>query len=303
MEQGAAAVSSSNSSSSSSSSNNLGVGSLSSGRPGSTQPHMQNRLAEQVGSSVAAEKDRQLPWSCGAGPKARLCSHSKCSSCFQRSVASDPRLMRMYADRTPARKVGRHSASPISWRCDKPECGHPFSSPPKTLSNPDRRGGCPYCARTGPTRMCEHDCLFCFNKSIASLPHVSQFYAGNKPAQTITKASTEKVEWRCNRTDCQHQWEAMPHDMTQRGGSGCPRCSKTAGEKVVCEILTAEQGSKFGHEWSPPWLHPKRFDFNVNHVSLFEPSPCLRAVEVDGMHHFEDFSGLNSRQRSLMDER
>ena len=94
----------------------------------------------------------------------------------------------------------------------------------------------------------------------------------------------------------------MPSDMTR--SSGCPRCSQSIGEKIVSEILRAEQGSEFGREWSPSWLGRKRMDFNVHRVSLFEPSPCMRIVEVDGMQHFKDFSVRTSpRQQSLTEER
>lgn len=109
--------------------------------------------------------------------------------------------------------------------------------------------------------------------------------------ETVVPNSHYKAWWVCS--DCRHEWQASVY--ARMGGTGCPVCRKSRGERRIYKFLQ-EQGVAFETQVSYDGLIgiggcPLLFDFVVGEVD----NPRL-VIEYDGEQHFRPvIFGENSR--------
>jgi hypothetical protein len=135
--------------------------------------------------------------------------------------------------------------------------------------------------RTTGKRVCCTNCLAATHPHIASEWHPTKNDC--KPI-AVLKGSTKKVWWHCSK--CEHSWIATINNRTN-GGTGCPRCNESKGEKSVTLCLT-DMGVLFERQFRFASCKNKRclpFDFYVKTIT------GIGLIEYQGEHHYEPIYG------------
>ena len=161
---------------------------------------------------------------CHGGHKKKLCSHSTCEHCFQRSLASHVRAPSFEAlvnsPNTPPRLVCKGSNQWAFWTCD--ECSHVFRAQPVDVAVHGQ--WCPFCANR---QICS--CAKCYPNSLAAtLPTSKRFLSCGdvEDAALMRKTSNKKAKFEC--VHCKHQFEQTISDAVKKP---CKYCS----HRAVCE--------------------------------------------------------------------
>jgi uncharacterized Zn-finger protein len=108
------------------------------------------------------------------------------------------------------------------WLCKN---GHAYSTPIQRRTN--AKSNCPYCSGK--------KVLKGFNDLLTIFPIIASEWSNKntKGADCYISSSHTKVWWKCN--ICQHEWFASLNNRV--GGTNCPKCNESKGEKRISEIL------------------------------------------------------------------
>lgn len=223
---------------------------------------------------VCHQQSRVCPYCNGK----QLCGDHSCIRCTGRSISSSERGMLLYAGETDPHKIFMRSGKDVKWKCDDANCGHTwFASPHNVLGTGQK--GCPYC---GGQRLCGvQSCISCTRRSLAGSAHAMRLYAGDENPLTISIGSNKILMWRCDDPDCAHTWQMSAHAL-----AGCPVCTSSRAERLVCEYLKSS-GAKFSREWTNHSCRdklPLRFDF---HLTKWHDCIVSFILELDGLQHFK----------------
>lgn len=164
---------------------------------------------------------------CG-GNAQRLCEYDECLKCYNRSLASNPRVVKCWisGDKGSSRRTMKHSNLGIILKCDV--CSHVFDTQPENIT---RGRWCKYCANKN---LCTDEaCQICFRKSFASDDR-SQFWSKKnvKRARDVFKSSNFKYWFDCPNPECKHEFESVLNDMTSYN-TWCGYCCQ--GSRIFCE--------------------------------------------------------------------
>lgn len=212
--------------------------------------------------------------------KSILCDDSECQLCFNRSCASDNRIVQHWSslNKCTPRDVCRRSGKLIFIDC---QCGHTFEQQPQNNT------WCPYCC-SPPIKLCtEKTCTKCFAKSCASdenIMNLWDFEKNEKIPRDVFLHSNYQINWKCN--ICGGIWTAPPSRVTNDHsgqGSRCPHCVLSYAEKCV-KTWFDNENITYVSQYKQEWCKDTRllpFDFYI---------PLLAIVafifEIDGIQHF-----------------
>ena len=117
-----------------------------------------------------------------------------------------------------------NSGQYVWWKCKK--CDYSWNA---SIGSRANGNGCPCCA--GKIVTLEH-CLTSDNPQLAKEWHTIK--NGDLTPYDVTPNSGKRIWWKCN--VCSHEWEA---EISNRNSNktGCPKCSKSKGEKFIDSIL------------------------------------------------------------------
>lgn len=154
---------------------------------------------------------------CGANHQ-RMCSKKECLDCYNRSLASIPRVDKCWShnDGILPRDVTRGSHFKYKIICD--DCGHEFGIYPSSLS---KGSWCTFCASK---ELCTGDCEICYNKSFAS--HAKSACWSKKNQRTAREEflmSGKPFIFDCDTEGCDYQFIATPGHIVYNG-IWCPHC-------------------------------------------------------------------------------
>jgi len=119
--------------------------------------------------------------------------------------------------------VTENSGKGVWWRCkDNPK--HEWRV---VISSRNSGCKCPYCIGRYPTEI--NNLLVC-NPSVS----LEWDYTKNKNnPEEYCPNSGKKVWWKCK--ECRYEW--ITSIASRNGGTGCPECNKSKGEKIIKEFL------------------------------------------------------------------
>lgn len=176
----------------------------------------------------------------------------------------------------------------LQWKCLNSSCGEIFEMSWGSISQ--GRG-----------------CSFCTGKHVGNSNSLSE----NKPnladewnyernceltPHMFSIRSDKKVWWKCK--CCNFEWEASISNRS--GGTGCPKCYESKGEKSVANYLTAKK-IIFVREYrikDCKYIRPLPFDF-----ALFIDDKILCLIEYDGEHHFRAIGRLRINEFETIKKR
>ena len=112
------------------------------------------------------------------------------------------------------------------------ECGHTFES--SLLNINQANNWCPYCSNP-PQKLCNNECISCYNKSFASHPKSICWLEQNEISsrQVFKGADRKKYKFKCDK--CEHMFEMNLKDITTKG-HWCSYCS----HQKLCENIDCE---------------------------------------------------------------
>jgi very-short-patch-repair endonuclease len=178
----------------------------------------------------------------------RLCDDINCSTCFEKSFASNPKSIYWNNENELIpRQVFKCSSKSYKFNCN--ECNHTFT---KEIHNVKKESWCPYCA----SELCEdNDCVYCFNRSFACHPK-SEFWSelNDKTPRQVTKSSKTKQIFICDK--CPHIFESQLAEIFI--GVWCPYCDTKLCEDDRCEMC-------FNKSFAS---HPKSIYWNNKNILL-----------------------------------
>lgn len=172
----------------------------------------------------------------------------------------------------------------VWWKCANCNSDYDMSIENRTIQNQ----GCPYCAgrRTNET-----------NSLFSKNPHLFDEWDFdnnvNITPYNVTFGSSKIVWWKCSNIECNFKWKARIGNRSILE-SGCPKCSKSKGEKIISDFL-----SKNGIIFIPQYRlskcrykNPLPFDFAI----FCEIDNLLCTIEYDGEQHYKpvEFGGMSS---------
>jgi len=148
----------------------------------------------------------------------------------------------------------------LEWKHLKESCNEVFESSWNCLN---QNRGCPYCAGV---KVCLSNCLATKNPQLASEWH--ETLNGELTPYDVTCGSGKDIWWKCK--ECGHEWESNVLNRTANG-NGCPKCSKSKGEKRCKEVFTS---NKFVE------IMQKEYDklLNKNNNTYFIPQKTFKEL-------------------------
>ena len=136
---------------------------------------------------------------------------------FDRSFASSPKA-EFWSDRNEKkpRDVFKNSHKKFWFNCG--DCKHTFDIRLGDVTN--KNNWCPYCANR---KLCEEDCVRCFEKTFANHPKAEfwDYSKNEKKPRDVFKSSHKKFWFICG--ECKHSFYTCLNDVTN--GYWCPYCT------------------------------------------------------------------------------
>jgi very-short-patch-repair endonuclease len=205
-------------------------------------------------------------------PTKLLCDNNDCTYCFSRSFASHEKSIFWSETNTMTpRQLVKYSNKSFIFKCC--DCNHEFTA---SLSNVSKDRWCPYCSNN---KLCDYDCIICFEKSFASYDKNIYWSKDNlfTPRQIFAKGDTV-VKFNCV---CGHVFSCQIKSVTTKN-TWCPFCSNSP--KQLCEKMDCIQcfNKSFASidkalYWSRKNILKPRFVFkNANAKYIFDCDKCYR---------------------------
>lgn len=151
------------------------------------------------------------------------------------------------------------------------ECGHQFES--SLLNINQANNWCPYCCIPSQ-KLCDNDCLSCYNKSFAS-HEKSKYWSGENelnPRQLFKGSDRKKYKFNCDK--CPHKFEIILKSITTKG-NWCSYCS----HQKLCEDIDCNMcyNNSFASIDRSKYLHDK----SINPRTLFKSSNKIFKFDCD----------------------
>ena len=186
-------------------------------------------------------------------PQKKICGNIGCNSCFEKSAASNERLVSCWSNNNELNPefIFKMGDTKIDLNCDI--CFHTFNVVIKSIS---KGGWCHYCSNP-PRKLCNKDinCVECYNKSFASNSKSQYWSIKNelKPRE-VFKNNINKFWFICD--NCYHSFDKSLNSIS--GGGWCHYCSsyKMCDKDIECNDCFNKSFASF--EKSKYW------DFNKN---------------------------------------
>ena len=211
-----------------------------------------------------------------------LCDEEDCKECYEKSCSSHEGMREEWSlanEKTP-RQVFLQSSKKYMFDCRK--CRHTYTN---TSSHYYNRGrACPYCANI---KLCENECMTCFNKSFASHPRMVCWSPKNtlNPRMTF-KGSDKRAIFICD--VCQMEFDSKLCNILS--GYFCGGCKNKSESKVL--TCLREEYPNFQRQLRYDWCRFSKtnnvmpFDFGLEEEKIL--------VELDGVQYFEQVSNWDS---------
>lgn len=189
---------------------------------------------------------KQNSWCSYCNGNHKLCD-KECNFCYQKSFASHYRSKFLSNKNTiNARYIFKHSDKKLIFDCDK--CNHEFEASLGHVTDDKNSTWCPYCS---DQKLCENECNYCFNKSLASHPKSKYFSKINKvsPRQIFLKSFTKKYFFDCE--ICNHLIEKTPSEVYNE--TWCIYCSNKKLCNNNCDLCYSKSFASHSKAefWSP----------------------------------------------------
>ena len=226
---------------------------------------------------------------CSDPPK-RLCDEESCILCYEKSFASDPKVIYWNQEKNGTinpRQLLKGSHKECWFNCN--ECNHAFSVVLYGL----KRGWCNYCANK---ILCNDDnCAICYNKSFASNSKAN-FWDKQKNGDLIPRnvfmSSSIICHFICNK--CATPFANKLNHISS--GVWCPYCvNKTEGKLYETLVpLYPTLITQFKQEWCKK-LRYLPFDFCIPEYKII--------IELDGPQHFQQISNWASPEEQFENDK
>lgn len=211
----------------------------------------------------------------------KICTIETCEYCYNKSFASHPRSVH-WSDKNKVnpRDVSKNNNKKYLFECNI--CKHEFCDTLNHITASDR--WCPYCASR---ILCDiDDCRYCFNRSFASHPKVTQWSDKNKvKPRDVFKGSQTKYLFNC--TKCFKEFEKPLHVISR---SDCPLCFNKTELKLLNSLTdlgyTVKTQFKFNECVNSETNRKLPFDFLIDEYKII--------VELDGGQHFKQVMNWKS---------
>lgn len=161
---------------------------------------------------------------CEKIPNRGVCKDYKCKKCYFLSFASNYKRIVCWIktrDGVNPRERKHGSTEILPFKCDK--CFHKFDLELRTIT--DKNRWCAFCANQ---RLCDDECVICFEKSFASVLN-SQFCEsidGDFTPRQVPKRTEKNAWFKCDK--CQHRFQMQVGNVTL--GHWCQYCAN----KILC---------------------------------------------------------------------
>jgi very-short-patch-repair endonuclease len=204
---------------------------------------------------------------------------------YERSFASHEKS-KYWSDKNKLkpRQVFKSSNKKCIFNCDK--CNHEFES---RLNNITKGQWCSFCANQ---KLCDNNCIFCFERSFASYEKSKYWSDKNKlKLRQVFKSSKIKCIFNCDK--CNHEFESRLNDITN--GSWCSYCVNKTETKLYEQLLPFYNIKR---QYKVEWCKNKTFlpfDF------VLEESKII--IELDGAQHFTQVSNWSSPEENQKNDK
>ncbi len=208
-----------------------------------------------------------------------LCQ-TPCDICFKKSFASHEKS-KCWSDKNELKPFQIRLGSNTKFIFDCDVCFHTFEMAPSNITNKNLSHWCPYCSNT---KLCENlDCLYCFNRSFASLSHSKYWSDKNKiTPRFVFKKTNKKYLFDCEL--CEMEYEGSLAGIFFRN-IGCSVCTLKT-EKNVFKFLKDNtnynivKNPKFDWCRNPYTNRYLPFDILIEELNIL--------IEIDGLQHFQE---------------
>jgi len=194
---------------------------------------------------------------------------------FERSFASHPKS-KYWSKLNELKPEQVYKSSKDKCWFDCHECYHSFDLSPDKIIYANQ--WCFYCSNS---RLCEKECVFCFEKSFASHPNSKYWSNLNdlKPRQ-VFKSSHKKYKFNCDK--CNHIFDIQLNSITNKN-NWCNYCSNN----ILCDKEDCKDcfnKSFASHPKSKFWSDQNE----INHRQLFKSSHKRYKFDCDKCNHVFD---------------
>ena len=211
-------------------------------------------------------------------PCGKICGDINCHFCYAKSFASYDKAIYWSKKNGDIQPVQVILNSIFKYWFDCHLCCHSFES---ELHSIVRGSWCPYCSHP-PKKLCNDDCVRCYEKSFAS--HEKSKYWSDKNGEikprNVFKNSENKYLFNCDQ--CQHLFTATTAHINF--GRWCPKCKNKTEFKLFNWLSSSisfdiQREAKF--DWCKSQEKNKHlpFDFLIENLKLI--------IELDGLQHFK----------------
>ena len=210
-----------------------------------------------------------------------LCGKDNCSDCYNKSFASHDKSknLLMIGGDLKAINIKLYSTITRWFECDN--CPHSFEM---IISNVSTGHWCPYCAKASSQLCDDENCIYCHNRSFASVGKSKYWSAKNKDLPRYNfKYSTNIKIFDCEY--CGKEYEAALGNVT--AGRWCS-CRKHKTERKLKEILNDYNLGETKKDWCKNIETGRHLPFDV----VIDDYNII--IELDGPHHFNQVSNWNS---------
>jgi len=195
---------------------------------------------------------RWCPYCCV--PQKKLCGKVSCNICFEKSAASNKRLISCWSNNNELNPefIFKMGDTKIYLNCDI--CPHTFNVVIKSIT---KGGWCHYCA---DKKLCNTiSCNICFEKSAASNKQLVNCWSNNNELtpRNLFKSCGTKIWFNCDK--CSHSFYSSLNNITGHK-TWCPYCSSHKMCNKDIECVECYNKSFASNEKSKYW------DFNKNEL-------------------------------------
>jgi very-short-patch-repair endonuclease len=209
----------------------------------------------------------------------RLCEE-ECTYCFEKSCASH-QMIEAWSTKNvlQPRQVFLQSNKKMIFNCVV--CYHEYETTVIGYFN-SIHGSCHYCSNH---KLCNQDCIICFNKSFASHPKVDCWSIKNtKQPREVFKGSEQRVIFNCD--ICHSEFDTKVYNVLT--GYWCPYCKNKSEAKMLAFLSNIYPDCKkqLRFEWC-------RFSI-TNNIMPFDFGIGKILIELDGEQHFTQISNWDT---------
>ena len=176
----------------------------------------------------------------------------------------------------------------LKWKCLKESCKEEFEA---TWNDVHTGNGCSFCRgfQVGLS-----NCLATLNPELAKEWHLSK--NGELTPWKVTLYSNKKVWWKCK--ECGHEWPSSISNRSGKDENGCPKCSKSKGEKIIQEIFDRYNIINIPQYKFKDCRNKNPLPFDIAIFVDEEKIKLKLLIEYDGEQHFYpvNFGGISNKR-------